>query len=290
MLKIFKYIYRSLGLKKISKLNYFISYYFFNFEKTKKEFLIKKTNFNKRDREKIIEFKNKYKDECCVIIGNGPSLNNTDLSKLHNVKTFGVNSIFLMTEKNLFKPSFYMVEDRLVVKHNLEEIKNYDVEFKFFPHFYKNELKKIDPYFFNLDSRFYRSEYNIPKKTNIKFSNNFSKVAYAGQTVTYLNLQLAYYMGFSEIYLIGVDFNYVLPDNVIKNGNVWKSYGDDPNHFDKRYFGKGKESNDPQLHKTILAYKEAKHFFKKEKRKVINLTKGGKLEVFDRLNYDDVFK
>jgi hypothetical protein len=37
---------------------------------------------------------------------------------------------------------------------------------------------------------------NILKNTNIKFSKNFSKIAFAGQTVTYLNIQLAYYMGF----------------------------------------------------------------------------------------------
>ena len=69
-----------------------------------------------------------------------------------------------------------------------------------------------------MDSRFYRDEYNILKNTNIKFSDNFAKVAYAGQTVTYLNMQLAYFMGFKNIYLIGVDFDYVLPKDVIKKG------------------------------------------------------------------------
>ena len=61
------------------------------------------------------------------------------MSKLHNIKTFGVNSIFLMSEKNSFKPSFYMVEDRLVMKQNLKEINEYDIEYKFFLIFIKKK-------------------------------------------------------------------------------------------------------------------------------------------------------
>jgi hypothetical protein len=97
-------------------------------------------------------------------------------------------------------------------------------------------------------------------------------------------------MGFKNIYLIGVDFDYVLPTNVIKKGKVWESHGDDPNHFDKRYFGKGKEYHDPQLHKTIFAYEKAKTFLEDNGREITNLTKGGKLEVFQRDDYDDIFK
>jgi len=285
-----KLIYKFLGLNRFRRLNYYLIFYILNFKKTKKDIILKKTNFNKLDKKQIHNFKNKFKDEACVIIGNGPSLNNMDLTKLHNVKTFGVNSIFLLSEKISFKPTFYTVEDRLVVKHNQETILNYDVENKFFPHFYKDQLSSKDSVFFHMDSRFYRDEYNILKNTNIKFSKNFSKVAFAGQTVTYLNIQLAYYMGFKNIYLIGVDFDYVLPTNVIKKGKVWESHGDDPNHFDKRYFGKGKEYHDPQLHKTIFAYEKAKTFLEDNGREITNLTKGGKLEVFQRDDYDDIFK
>ena len=99
-----------------------------------------------------------------------------------------------------------------------------------------------------MDSRFYRDEYNILKNTNIKFSDNFAKSCLRRSTVTYLNMQLAYFMGFKNIYLIGVDFDYVLPKDVIKKESM-ESHGDDPNHFDPRYFGKGIESNDPNYTK-----------------------------------------
>ncbi len=286
---ILKKIYKFIGFNKFALLNYYSVFYFLNYKKNKNELKIKRINFNKLDRQKIDYFKNKYSNESCVIVGNGPSLNKTDMSKLHNIKTFGVNSIFLMSEKNSFKPSFYMVEDRLVMKQNLKEINEYDIEYKFFPHFYKKEGLYKNSLFFNMDSRFYRDEYSILKNTNIKFSDNFAKVAYAGQTVTYLNMQLAYFMGFKNIYLIGVDFDYVLPKNVIKKGKVWESHGDDPNHFDPRYFGKGIESNDPQLHKTIIAYRKAREFLENNNVKIVNLTKGGKLEVFERGIYDEVF-
>ncbi len=287
-----KFIYNYSGLKKLSSfdyIKYLIIYYILNFNLTFSDYKDKRIHFSSEDKKGLERFRDLYSDEACVIVGNGPSLNETNLNKLSGIKTFGVNSIFLMTETNHFKPYFYVVEDRLVMKHNLEQINKYEVENKFFPHFYKNQISGEGVNYFNLDSRFYREEYNVLHSTNIKFSNNFAKVAYAGQSVTYINLQLAFFMGFKTVYLIGVDFNYVVPKDIIKEGNVWISTGDDPNHFDKSYFGKGKESNDPQLHKTIIAYKKAKSFYEKNNRKIINCTKGGKLEIFDRQNFDDIF-
>ena len=290
--KFFKFFYNKLGLKNIKFLNnikYYLIFYVLNYKKTVNEYKLKQINFKLSDKKSIEKYFNKYSNQECVIVGNGPSLNKLDLSKINNIKTFGVNSIFLMTKKNGFKPSFYVVEDRLVVKHNTEQIIDYDVEHKFFPSLYKEKLAGSKGNYFNLDSRFYRDEYNIMNSTNIKFSDDFSKVAYAGQSVTYLNMQLAYYMGFKTVYLIGIDFNYILPKDVVKDGRVWISKGDDPNHFDKSYFGKGKESNDPQLHKTIFAYKKAEEVFSNQNKKIINLTPETKLDVFEKKDFNSIF-
>ena len=87
VIKFLKLIYKFLGLNRFRRLNYYLIFYILNFKKTKKDIILKKTNFNKLDKKQIHNFKNKFKDEACVIIGNGPSLNNMDLTKLHNVKT-----------------------------------------------------------------------------------------------------------------------------------------------------------------------------------------------------------
>ncbi len=44
-----------------------------------------------------------------------------------------------------------------------------------------------------------------------RFSDDSSKVVFAANTIVYSAIQLAVYMGFSEIYLTGCDCNYTSP-------------------------------------------------------------------------------
>ena len=44
------------------------------------------------------------------------------------------------------------------------------------------------------------------------FSHDCSDKIFWGSTVTFLNMQLAFYMGFRHVYLIGMDFNYNIPE------------------------------------------------------------------------------
>ena len=64
---------------------------------------------------------------------------------------------------------------------------------------------------------------------------------------------------------------------------------DDPNHFNKEYFGKGKRWHDPMLDRMELAYNKAKTSFEDDGRSIINATVGGKLEIFDRVKYESLF-
>lgn len=227
-------------------------------------------------------FENSYQNESCVIIGNGPSLNYVDFSKI-NVPTFAVNSFFLKSEETGFFPTFYTVEDKHVMSDNLNKIIKYDVKNKFIASLYKEKLAHTPSvYFYDLDLSFYRGK-------DINFSKDVSKKIFAGQTVTYVNMQLAYYMGFKTVYLVGMDFNYIKPEGTIVSGKTWISQGDDPNHFSKDYFGKGKKYHDPQLDKVKIAYEHAKKVYERSNRKIINLTHGGKLEVFQRQKFEDVF-
>ena len=55
------------------------------------------TNLVRRDSNaKLRSYKNKFAGERCFVVGNGPSLNNMDMSKLSDEYTFGMNRIFLM--------------------------------------------------------------------------------------------------------------------------------------------------------------------------------------------------
>ena len=255
-------------------------------------FLLQKHKYSSKisnqERTDLKKFENKYYGKRCFIIGNGPSLNKTDLKLLKDEYTFGVNSIYYKTKEMGFEPTFYVVEDRHVVDDNLEEIEKIKCRYKFFPSFYKNKFRRDERvYYFSLDVGFYRKEhpfFEIPR-----FSDDISDVVYAGQTVTYINLQLAHYMGFKEVYLIGVDFDYKIPDSAKIDGAVIESTEDDINHFHPEYFGKGKKWHDPNLDAVLLNYQKAKEQFERNGRKIINATDGGKLDLYDRVPYKSLF-
>ena len=68
------------------------------------------------NKNKLSALKNCYMGRRAFIIGNGPSLRNTDIQKLKGEITIGSNSIFLLFEDTGFRPTFYTVEDRLVAE------------------------------------------------------------------------------------------------------------------------------------------------------------------------------
>ncbi len=244
--------------------------------------------FSFNDIYKINNFRNIFKrKKRCFIIGNGPSLNKHDLSLLKNEITFGFNSIFY--KKDEFKPNFYIVEDDLVMKERLKEIENYEVQYKFFPINYKELLKPAkNQIFFKMNLGFYQKTsryFRIPR-----FSLDATEELFCGQSVTYIALQLAYFMGFEEVYLIGMDFHYIIPESHKRVGSTLVSDTDDPNHFHKDYFGKGKSWHDPKLHEVAKNYKMAKLIYESSGRKIYNATIGGKLEIFDRVDYYSIFK
>lgn len=244
--------------------------------------------FSTKNISTLKKLHNKYVGQRCFIVGNGPSLNKNDLSLLKNELSFGVNSIFYMTEKNGYKPNFYVVEDGHVINDNIEAISNYDVEYKFLPAIERRKFSRsLDAMFLNFNRGFYEPlspNFNMPR-----FSTRADKTVYCGQSVTIVNLQLAYYMGFNEVYLIGMDFSYDIPSSAEVNGKDILSTEDDINHFDPRYFGKGKKWHDPKLDNVLASYIHCKNMYEQNSRKIFNATEGGKLEVFDRVDYKSLF-
>jgi len=151
---------------------------------------------------------------------------------------------------------------------------------KFIPinytYMFKKKIKKCN-YFYLNQSPFYP---NLPN-----FSEKVDKEVFEGYTVTYAALQLAVYMGFNEIYLLGIDFNYSIVRNskgqVIKNDSV-KDY------FTNEINNEG--INLPNLDYSYLAYKSAKKYCDKNKIKIYYATREGKLDVFEKVHFDELFE
>ncbi|MGH8568558.1 MAG: 6-hydroxymethylpterin diphosphokinase MptE-like protein, partial [Gammaproteobacteria bacterium] len=223
----------------------------------------------------------------CFIIGNGPSLNCTDLAKLRDEVTFGVNGLFLKFDEMGFTPTFYVVEDHLVAEDRARQINAIRGPIKLFPFHLAYCLNEgPDTLFFNHRPR--------PSLAGFEFSTDASRITYTGCTVTFTCMQLAFYLGFPEIYLVGVDASYEIPKTVERHDHygvaVLDMEGDDPNHFHPDYFGKGYRWHDPQVDKMVAAYEEARRVTEARGVKIRNATIGGKLEVFERVDYESLFR
>ncbi len=230
--------------------------------------------------QRLASFREKYSGKRCFIMGNGPSLVKSDLTKLKNEITIGSNGIFLIFDKMGFKPTFLTVEDGLVAEDRAGELNNLSGPQKVFPWDLSQWLKQDDHTTY---LNFIRGFKNKPK-----FTPNLAKKAYWGGTVSYLNLQLAYYIGCAEIYLIGFDHNYKVKDKI--ENNVIVSQRSDENHFHPNYFGPGYRWHDPMVWRMELAYTVARNFLQEKEVKIYNATVGGNLEVFERRNFESLFK
>jgi len=239
--------------------------------------------------ERLMELNDKHKGERCVVIGNGPSLNKTDLDLLKGTPTFGVNGIYYADTRLPEPLAFYVVEDTKVFEENTADVLAYGREKAqtfILPTLYRPSLgPQDDPVLFRMNGGFYRSK--DLSCCRPRFSTNAAEVLYCGQSVTIINLQLAYWMGFSEVGLIGMDFSYAIPQGTEIKGSLYTSAGDDPNHFDPRYFGAGKTWKDPRLNRVLSNYELAKSIYESDGRRIVNCTVGGALEAFDRVDLAD---
>lgn len=223
----------------------------------------------------------------CFLIGNGPSLNETDLDVLKDEITFAVNGFFLKSRDLGWSPTFYLVEDHLVAEDRAPWINGLKGPIKLFPAYLGYVFPAAD------DTIFYNHRPRKSYPHGFDFSLEADKITYTGCTVTFSMMQLAAYLGFREIYLIGVDASYAIPCDAQQGSNysvgILDMKSDDPNHFDPNYFGKGFRWHDPQVDKMIEAYSEARRTLEGTGQSIYNATVGGQLEIFERRSYHTMF-
>ena len=222
-----------------------------------------------RSREAMVQFRDRHKGQRCVIIGNGPSLNKMDLSFLENEICFGMNRIYLLFDRWKFRPTYYVTVNPLVIEQNVHDILSLPMP-KFVSH------KGI---------RFFEEPNDIMflgERKEWVFSPDPLSGLHEGWTVTYVAMQLAYYMGFSEVVLIGVDHHFATQGDPNKEVT---SEGSDPNHFHPDYFGKGVRWHLPDLERSEGSYLKAKQAFEAEGRRILDATVDGKLTIFPKVDY-----
>lgn len=226
------------------------------------------------DYIELLKLKNKHKNKRAFIIANGPSLKPRDLDLLKNEITLASNKIYLAFEQTNWRPSYYFVTDGLVYTQNYKKIDQLRLN-KFFSSHMISLKKKMK------DSTYFSLSYQQPAqfKTNPIFG------IYSGSTVTYVMLEFAIYMGIKEIYLIGLDFNFELPNNVSSKELICEG---EMNHFHKGYRKIGEKWTKPNLQLQRDAFLKAKDYCKKNNIKIYNVSKNTKLDVFESIDFEKI--
>ncbi len=231
--------------------------------------------WRRRSRSRMAEFYNIHRGERCFIIGNGPSLKQTDLTRLRGEYTFGLNRIYLLFPELGFHTTYFVSINDLVIEQCADEIAALPMP-KFIAWHANRHFRRLPP-----ETIFLYTTYTGPR-----FAYDMTRRVWEGATVTNVALQLAFYMGFEQVILIGVDHNFTSKGEANK---TVVSDGADPNHFDPRYFGKGFRWQLPDLETSEIGYRLARQAYEKAGRQVLDATIGGKLTVFPKVDYDSLF-
>lgn len=229
---------------------------------------IYKRNFRFRNKE-LEKFKSIHSGKRCFILGNGPSLRFDDLQLLYEKKEicFGVNRIYLAYESTDWRPDYYVAVDNLIIQKDYSTIKKLP-GIKFVRHINNMEYdwKNCDTYEFG----------GLMIEEKQGFSQDIVEGIYSGWTVVYEAIQIAVYMGFDEIYLLGVDMT---------SGIRSEAEGA---HF---YKTPDRNENLPVGNRAISlrSFAYAGEVIERMGKKIRNATRGGELEELKRVDFDSLF-
>ncbi len=195
----------------------------------------------------------------------------SDVEMIKDEYTFCLNSGIYLLGKTKWIPSFYVIQDREVyqkLKDDLEILEKYKI-IKFTGDIASKNVSRNTVLY-----RLKLFDHLIGGK-EIDFSKDCYKYISDGWTVTYSAIQIAVYMGFNQIYLMGCDSDYSVKmhaDSCAKDG-------------DKEIMIKGQENFRSF---SDIAYKCAYAYAEKNKISIYNCTRGGKLEVFPRKSLEEI--
>lgn len=241
---------------------------------------------NKNDK-KLAALKNKHRGQRCFIIGSGPSLQIKDLDKLKKEITIASNKIYLAFDQTEWRPTYYTISDVVVAENNRKAI----VKLPFDKIVTRQAQKCLSQ-----DYSFLYFEMADELGDEIRtfrpvFSEDIVQCMGGGYSVSFVNLQLAYYLGIREVYLIGMDFNFTVPTQIKSHdiyGRVLISEGE-KNHFISNYRQKGETWTTPRLDLMKIAFQLAKEKFEAAGGRIFNASRTTKLDVFQTIDFDKLF-
>lgn len=234
---------------------------------------------------RIKSLRNIHAGRRAFVIGNGPSLKVEDLERLKGEITFASNKVYLAFDQTAWRPTYYSVCDKLVARNNFEVISGLSL----------NKLMSdcVREFFSEEDTSVWLRELPVRSGgSDHPFSQNLLVGFYGGATVVYQQLQTAFYMGITEVILIGLDFSFQITGNQVATEVrgyevALKSEGE-VNHFHKDYRKPGEAWAIPNMEGQRRSFQSAFARFQESGRSVVNASRTTQLDVFPCRNFDEL--
>ena len=253
----------------------------------------------------------RYDHENCLILGNGPSLNQAiedNLAKLSGYQLICVNHFAESDIYDRIRPQIYVLNAPEMWMDDVEPF-HYEKGEKLFHKISQNTLWDIDlflPYSARKARRWQKVIKKNPKirinyfnSTPIEGFKWFRRLCYNGylgmprpHNVLIPSLMLSLFLNFKKIYLIGTDHSWMKEMWVTEDNEVLlhQKHFYDQGSSEARpmdYLGKGSRKMHEVLQKFVYAFQgyiEINQYSLSKKKEIINCTRGSYIDAFKRSN------
>ncbi len=233
---------------------------------------------------------NHYHDSC-FIFANGPSLSEIDIEQFSDAHCFGVNGAIVKFRDSSVRPQFYTIADPRFLSIHFDlvtEVLESGCQ-SFFTFNTLSQICEIDAsvlmdrplFLYDMINQYYQQPmlsheaciehfkknplltFQEPFDNRIGFSQSPEAGVFGGRTITFQALQMAYQMGYKQIFLLGLDL-----------GNSGTRFYESPTDKKKPYSSKLDQDYEPIIKP---AFQFASQLIQDNKVKIYNLSEHSRL-------------
>lgn len=247
----------------------------------------------------LLKYNKKYDNSAIrkrvFIFGNGPSLKMQDISKVSGEDCMTVNYMMLSDLYNIIKPKYHIIVDSDIFdfsEDNYGKMKKENL---------KGLVNKVcDPYLITL-YKFKKEVETIRKEKNIytiagsnKIMDLNSRIKFSEIFPLFKNsinfaIYVAIALGYTEIYLLGVDMNKFLIEDIEFDFHVYKYTKEMADRMNKLANSRTNEFLLYSYYEVFKLFRLTRKWAEANNIKIYNATYKGALDVFERINFESIF-
>ena len=239
-------------------------------------------------QSKLAKLYNSRKGERAVIICNGPSLSSTPVDFIKSSVSIGCNGIYKQFSDWGFSTDYLVFEDVQQFEIRAPDLAKVKGPLKLAALYNSYAVADTQDWIFFNSPRSVANQYYWSDDLYPQFSMDFASIVHLGATVTYIMLQLAYFLGCDPVYIVGLDFSYgklseMFPPGKItitpENFDIVKTC-----HVDPDYYKIGDIIGVPNARLQRLSFAKADQVFNLSGRTLLNASAKSSLDVIKRVS------